>query len=103
MLAKRNGGVFDPVAVYQMIDGRQARLNHRSADMPIWGCRHKDAPPPPKPMTGLNRKYAKQLPARKKQHEPSLESFLDLPCGSEAAIKDRILSIVGYLSLIQQR
>jgi hypothetical protein len=102
-LAKRNGGVFDPGAVYQMIDGRQARLNHRNAEMPIWGCRHKDAPSPPAAITEPNRKYGNRLAARKKQHEPALESLLDLPCDSEATIRSRILSIVGYLSLIQQR
>ena len=42
-LAKRNHGRFDPGAVYQMIDGRNARLSHHSAEMPIWGV------PPPKP------------------------------------------------------
>jgi mono/diheme cytochrome c family protein len=35
VLAKRNHGRFDPGAVYQMIDGRNARLSHHSAEMPI--------------------------------------------------------------------
>ena len=37
LLAKRNHGRFDPGAVYQMIDGRNTRLSHHSAEMPIWG------------------------------------------------------------------
>lgn len=41
-LAKRTNGLFDPGVVYQMIDGRNARFAHRSADMPIWGCRHRE-------------------------------------------------------------
>jgi hypothetical protein len=38
LLAKRNHGSFDSAAVYQMIDGRNARATHRGAEMPIWGC-----------------------------------------------------------------
>jgi mono/diheme cytochrome c family protein len=41
ILAKRNHGAFDAGAVYQMIDGRNGRINHHSAEMPIWGCRHQ--------------------------------------------------------------
>ena len=36
VLAKQNHGRFDPGAVYQMIDGRNARLSHH-----VWGCRTK--------------------------------------------------------------
>lgn len=103
-LAKRTNGQFDPGAVYQMIDGRNARFAHRSADMPVWGCRHDDR---------SNSVQAAKLPttsshvhrlrARHKSHGPGMESLLDLPCDSEAVIRGRILSIVGYLSLIQER
>jgi mono/diheme cytochrome c family protein len=41
VLAKRNHGLFDAGAVYQMIDGRNGRVNHHSAEMPIRGCRHQ--------------------------------------------------------------
>jgi hypothetical protein len=50
VLAKRSHGRFDPGAVYQMIDGRNARLSHHSAEMPIWGCRHQ-TPLPDLPST----------------------------------------------------
>lgn len=36
LLAQRNHGIFDSAAVYQMVDGRNARAAHRNAQMPIW-------------------------------------------------------------------
>jgi hypothetical protein len=36
-----------------------------------------------------------------KRRESELDSLLDLPCGSEEAARDRILSIVDYLSQLQ--
>jgi hypothetical protein len=36
-----------------------------------------------------------------RRRENELDSLLDLPCGSEQAIRERILSIVDYLSLLQ--
>jgi mono/diheme cytochrome c family protein len=35
VLAKRNHGLLDAGAVYQMIDGRNGRVSHHSAEMPI--------------------------------------------------------------------
>ena len=37
LLAKRNGGTFDAVAVHRMIDGRNPMKNHGGPDMPVWG------------------------------------------------------------------
>lgn len=108
LLAKRNNGVFAPGLIYQMIDGRKARINHGSDNMPIWGCRHVDASaPPPVPPTDTMtpfhpRRHVRHLAPPKANHEETLESLLDLACDSDAAIQDRILSIVGYLSLIQE-
>jgi mono/diheme cytochrome c family protein len=103
ILARRNHGVFAPGAVYQLIDGRHGRSGRISAEMPIWGCRHADEatkpalPPPP-----VSKHRGRPI-IRHKPHGPSMESFFDLPCDSEAAIQSRLLSIVGYLSLIQQK
>ena len=36
-----------------------------------------------------------------KRRKTELDSPLDLPCGSEEAVRDRILSIVEYLGLLQ--
>jgi mono/diheme cytochrome c family protein len=36
-LAKRNGGVFPAVRVYEIIDGRTELKAHGPRDMPIWG------------------------------------------------------------------
>jgi hypothetical protein len=37
------------------------------------------------------------------RHENELDSLLDLPCDSEAAIRERLLAIVSYLSLVQEK
>jgi hypothetical protein len=38
-----------------------------------------------------------------KGHENELDTLLDLPCDSEAAVRGRLLAIVSYLSLVQQK
>jgi hypothetical protein len=104
LLAKHNHGTFDAGAIYQKIDGRNDRGSHHNADMPIWGCRHQSSPPPKLPtITKHNQKIPKRLLSQLKSHDSELDSLLDLPCDSEADIKERILSIVSYLSLIQAK
>jgi mono/diheme cytochrome c family protein len=104
LLAKRNHGSFDAAAVYQMIDGRNVRASHHNADMPIWGCRH-DVPtlPAPKASSTHHGKIPKRVVSAMKKRESELDSLLDLPCGSEQAVRDRILSIVEYLSELQTK
>ena len=99
VLAKRNHGRFDPGAVYQMIDVRNARLSHHSPEMPIWGCRHQTSLPDLPATT----KRKQKIPKRMKPHENELDSLLDLPCDSEAVIRERLLAIVSYLSLVQKK
>jgi hypothetical protein len=38
-----------------------------------------------------------------KRRESELDTLLDLPCRSEEAVRDRILSIVDYLSRQQAK
>jgi mono/diheme cytochrome c family protein len=102
VLAKRNHGRFDPGAVYQMIDGRNARLSHHSAEMPIWGCRHQTSLPS-LPTTTKKQKIPKRILSQMKPHENELDSLLDLPCASEEATRERLLAIVSYLSLVQEK
>jgi hypothetical protein len=104
LLAKHNHGTFDAGAIYQKIDGRNDRTSHHNAEMPIWGCRHQE-PPLPKlpPITKRNQKIPKRLLSQLKPHDTELDSLLDMPCDSEADIKERILSIVSYLCLIQAK
>jgi len=83
-LARRNRGVYAPMAVHQTVDGRKALRPHRTSAMPIWGCRQA---PPGK--------------ASKADKANEIESLLDLPCDSEAVIRRRIESIVRYLATIQ--
>jgi mono/diheme cytochrome c family protein len=103
LLAKRNHGRFDPGAVYQMIDGRNARLSYHSAEMPIWGCRHPGQIPALATTTRHKQKIPKRILSQMKPHEDELDSLIDLPCDSEAAIRERLLAIVSYLSLVQEK
>ena len=104
LLAKHNHGSFDSSAVYQMIDGRNARATHRGAEMPIWGCRHQPpAVPAPAASSKNHRKIPKRVVSAMKGRESELDSLLDLPCGSEEAVRDRILSIVDYLGQLQAK
>ncbi len=103
LLAKRNHGRFDPGVVYQMIDGRNARLSHHSAEMPIWGCRHQSPPPALPATTKRKHKIPKRILSELKPHEDELDALLDLPCGSEADTRERLLAIVSYLSLLQAK
>jgi len=103
VLAKRNHGRFDPGAVYQMIDGRNSRLSHHSAEMPIWGCRHKTPLPILPATTTRKQKIPKRILSQMKPHEDELDSLLDLPCASEAVTRERLLAIVSYLSLMQEK
>ena len=85
-LAKKNKGVFPVVAVYRSIDGRNLVESHDIREMPIWGCRHTPS--------AVQRKPVKPDP---------YESLLDLPCGPEDVIANRILSVLVYLRRIQER
>ena len=104
VLAKRNHGNFDAAAVYQLIDGRNVRAAHHNAEMPIWGCRHEaPALPASAALSTHHRKIPKRVISAMKGRESELDSLLDLPCGSEQAVRDRILSIVDYLSELQTK
>jgi hypothetical protein len=98
VLAKRNRGRFDPGAVYQMIDGRNARSSHH-----VWGCRHQSPLPTLPAATNRKQKIPKRILSQMKPHENELDSLLDLPCDSEATIRERLLAIVSYLSLVQEK
>ena len=105
LLARRNHGSFDAAAVYQMIDGRNTRPTHRGAEMPIWGCRHQTPAValPPAAANKHHRKIPKRVVSALQRRESELDSLLDLPCGSEEAVRERILSVVDYLSQLQAK
>ena len=98
-LAKSNNGVFSPGAVYKMIDGRET--TYRSIDMPIWGCRSLSLPVARRKVH--NRRHTTARVSRTEVNKPNVELFLDLACDPEPIIKARILSIVEYLSHIQEK
>ena len=98
-LSKNNNGVFSPGAVYKMIDGRET--THRSIEMPIWGCRSLSLPVARRKVH--KRKHPTAPVSRTEVNKPNVKSFLDLACDPEPIIKARILSIVEYLSHIQEK
>jgi hypothetical protein len=85
-LAKKNNGVFPVTAVYRSIDGRTLVQSHEIREMPVWGCRHSPPSVEQKPM----------------KPDP-YESVIDLPCGPEDVIANRILSVLIYLRRIQEK
>jgi len=117
-LARKNRAVYSPEAVYQMIDGRNPSSRHARSEMPVWGCRRDAASGTADAATKKkgrlreiwramkedrqikkSKKKRKNKTSRVKGERP--DAFLDLPCDSEAAIKDRIQSVVDYLRTIQ--
>ena len=77
VLAKKNNGVFPVSRVYEIIDGRQPLLAHGTRDMPIWGFL-----------------YTLEQPA---------QDYAARSLNPEAVVRLRILSIIDYLSRIQQK
>ena len=77
VLAKKNNGVFPVSRVYEIIDGRQAVIAHGTRDMPIWGFQYS-----------LEQRV---------QGNPA--TAID----PDPIVRMRILSIIDYLSRIQQK
>ena len=105
ILAKANNGVFVTDAVYNKIDGREARTSHGSSEMPIWGCRHLNRPAPSPTIVHkwfFSTHHARPKKVKKPTADP-LESFEDLSCDPEPVIQERIQAIVGYLRQIQEK
>jgi mono/diheme cytochrome c family protein len=75
-LSKRNGGVFPIDRLIKVIDGRTEIAAHGSRDMPIWGRRWGAS---------------------------AAEHYVDVPYDQEAYIRFRVISIIDYLSRIQQK
>jgi hypothetical protein len=102
LLAKKNNGIFDPGPVFQMIDGRESgNRAHVSKEMPIWGCRHQSSPFVRRRVP-RHQRYLPPPVVHKHDESTTVEALTDLPCDSELTAQERILSIVGYLSRIQQ-
>jgi mono/diheme cytochrome c family protein len=77
VLAKKNNGVFPVSRVYEIIDGRQQVMAHGTRDMPIWGFQYS-------------------LEQRVQGHPATA-------IDPDAIVRMRILSIIDYLSRIQQQ
>jgi mono/diheme cytochrome c family protein len=77
-LAKKNNGVFPADRIYRVIDGREAIESHGQREMPIWGMEFSNRAP----------EYRIGDP-----NDPSEEAYL----------RNRILSVIDHLLLIQQK
>jgi mono/diheme cytochrome c family protein len=77
-LAKKNNGVFPADRIYKVIDGREPIESHGQREMPIWGMEFSNRAP----------EYRIGDP-----NDPS----------EEADLRNRILSVIDYLLLIQQK
>jgi mono/diheme cytochrome c family protein len=73
-LAKRNGGEFPFLKIFQVIDGRQSIQAHGARPMPVWGMRYQEE---------IGEKFG--------------------PYGGEAAVRARVLELTYYLQSIQKK
>jgi hypothetical protein len=101
VLAKKNHGIFSPDTVYKLIEDGTAGRGHLSGDMPLWSCQQPASDTGPG--TTRKRRYGRFRPVKSKAHAPTMESLLDLPCDAKPIVDARILSIIGYLSQIQEK
>ncbi len=76
-LSKRNGGVFPLNRVYETIEGANIP-SHGSRDMPIWGATYR-------------------------VHAAQYESAFEVPYDPEAYVRNRILTLIEYISRLQER
>ena len=85
MLAKNNNGVFPTNIVYDTIEGSKTISAHGTRDMPIWGERFN--------------------PIVKLPHyvDPSYWKLAGAEQDPDLVVRKRILSVVDYLSRIQQK
>lgn len=85
MLAKSNNGVFPSEAVYDTIYGSRTITAHGTREMPIWGERFN-------PIVALPH-YV----------DPSHWKMAGPDQSPEVVVRNRILSIIDYLSRVQQK
>jgi mono/diheme cytochrome c family protein len=85
MLAKNNNGVFPTNAVYETIDGLKTIPAHGTREMPIWGERFN-------PIINLPH-YV----------DPSYWKMAGPEQSPEVVVRKRILSVIDYLSRVQQK
>ena len=84
VLAKKNNGVLPINSVYEIIDGRKVILGHGTREMPIWGKQYTE-----ETLSGY------LVPQ-------GLNKF-DFNFDPDAIVRTRILSLIEYLSRIQEK
>jgi mono/diheme cytochrome c family protein len=85
VLARHNNGVFPTNAVYETIFGSKAVPAHGTREMPIWGERFN-------PVVNLPH-YV----------DPSYWKMAGPEYNPEVVVRTRILTVIDYLSRIQQK
>jgi mono/diheme cytochrome c family protein len=85
MLAKNNNGVFPANAAYETISGSKAVAAHGTREMPIWGERFN-------PIVNLPH-YV----------DPSYWNMAGPQQNPEVVVRTRIIAVIDYLNLIQQK
>lgn len=79
IIQKNNKGVFPFGRVYEVIDGRTAIAAHGPRDMPIWGDRFK--------------KYNSEIAELALKYNTLIDS--------ETFARDRVLTLIRYISILQ--
>jgi hypothetical protein len=80
-----------------------AKLHLKPVDLTVLAKRNHGRFDPLPATTKRKQKIPKRILSQMKPHEDELDSLLDLPCDSEAAIRERLLALVSYLSLVQEK
>ncbi len=89
VLTKKNNGVFPFQAVYEVIDGQKEVAAHGTREMPIWGREY------------MGEALIERLsPEALKSLFPNGSSY---SFDADVVVRTRILSLIDYLSRIQEK
>jgi hypothetical protein len=89
VLTNKNNGVFPFEAVYEVIDGRKEVAAHGTREMPIWGRRYME-----------EALIDRLSPEALKSLFPGWSSYT---FDADVVVRTRILSLIDYLSRIQEK
>ena len=89
VLTNKNNGVFPFEAVYEVIDGRKEVTAHGTREMPIWGRRYMEEAL----IDRLSPEALKSL----------FPGGLSYTFDADVVVRTRILSLIDYLSRIQEK
>ena len=79
LLARKNGGVFPALRIYQVIDGREVIQAHGEREMPIWGNDYRA------------------------ENTRAADYYVDMPYDMEMFVRARVTALMDYLYRIQSK